>query len=641
MPISNMQQPRQMYGLGSFVKKAVRGIKKIAKSPLGKAALMYAGTAGLGALAPGGTGFTRAMFSPRGIAGNFGKFAPSLFANPSTSQMKIDQMPQGFFPKMLGSMTPGQKLFTGASAFALGAPLLQNMFAKGEEIVEDVDEDYITPYMAMMMAKNKNPQMNFLPENRFTGDYYQNVANGGRIGYADGMMVEDEEDINIGIPSLMRRGYQGGGRMNFRGGGADMGDPGRAQERADRGYGDTSGPDDRSTMAQTINHINAMENAKYDNHVYPAGTEGYVEYQNELSKGDFYDDAPVAERRNKLMQARINKENEEQVSVMDFENYPSRESLLNNKLYENYTAPIQSVLNNNNLTDTQFGEMFERFEGTEGTEGISAGSDGIFGSIPMNSVTGYPEMSSAALTNVLKGVDDPYSLDRNQIQKYYANGGRAGYANGEMVEQESVEEVQLPAQAEQMLQMEYQKYVDGGGQLPYPEFKKLVLQQMKEESQQPEVQETIVAENVQQEDPAQGIAQLAMGGPVPGSQVSGYGLPAGHNAAGYYNGGTRVNAAEGGMMDMGGMEKDYRAEGGFVPIGKKEKADDVPARLSVNEFVFTADAVRNAGGGDIDKGAEVMENMMKNLENGGQISEDSQGAQGMYDQQQMLQSRMA
>jgi len=95
--------------------------------------------------------------------------------------------------------------------------------------------------------------------------------------------------------------------------------------------------------------------------------------------------------------------------------------------------------------------------------------------------------------------------------------------------------------------------------------------------------------------------------------------------------GGRIGRAEGGIMDLGGMEKDYRAEGGFVPIGAKEKADDVPARLSVNEFVFTADAVRNAGGGDIDKGAEIMENMMKNLEQGGQVSEESQGMQGARD----------
>jgi hypothetical protein len=106
----------------------------------------------------------------------------------------------------------------------------------------------------------------------------------------------------------------------------------------------------------------------------------------------------------------------------------------------------------------------------------------------------------------------------------------------------------------------------------------------------------------------------------------------------------RQRKAEGGLMDLGGMEKDYR-EGGFVPIGAEERADDVPARLSKNEFVFTANAVRNAGGGDIDKGAEVMQNMMDNLEAGGNISEESQGkenpAQKMFDQAQMLESRIA
>jgi hypothetical protein len=82
------------------------------------------------------------------------------------------------------------------------------------------------------------------------------------------------------------------------------------------------------------------------------------------------------------------------------------------------------------------------------------------------------------------------------------------------------------------------------------------------------------------------------------------------------------------LLDMDGMEKDYRETGGFVPIGRMEKADDVPARLSKNEFVFTADAVRNAGDGDVDKGSEVMYNMMKNLEAGGEVSEESQGLEG-------------
>ena len=68
--------------------------------------------------------------------------------------------------------------------------------------------------------------------------------------------------------------------------------------------------------------------------------------------------------------------------------------------------------------------------------------------------------------------------------------------------------------------------------------------------------------------------------------------------------------------NAGGItELDYRNTGGFVPIGVKERADDVPAMLSKNEFVFTADAVRNAGGGDVNKGAQKMYNLMKSLEN--------------------------
>ena len=82
------------------------------------------------------------------------------------------------------------------------------------------------------------------------------------------------------------------------------------------------------------------------------------------------------------------------------------------------------------------------------------------------------------------------------------------------------------------------------------------------------------------------------------------------------------------LLDMGGKEMDLRDNGGFVPIGRMEKADDVPARLSKNEFVFTAEAVRNAGDGDVDKGSEVMYNMMKNLESGGEVSEESQGLSG-------------
>jgi hypothetical protein len=67
-------------------------------------------------------------------------------------------------------------------------------------------------------------------------------------------------------------------------------------------------------------------------------------------------------------------------------------------------------------------------------------------------------------------------------------------------------------------------------------------------------------------------------------------------------------------------ELDLRDSGGFIPpVGVKEKADDIPAMLSNNEFVFTADAVRGMGGGDVNKGAQRMYDMMKKLEGGGRV----------------------
>jgi len=114
------------------------------------------------------------------------------------------------------------------------------------------------------------------------------------------------------------------------------------------------------------------------------------------------------------------------------------------------------------------------------------------------------------------------------------------------------------------------------------------------------------------------------------NQGSLYAADGGLMRIGYQEGGDAEPVAKKTMplIDMDGQEKDYRETGGFVDMGRMERADDVPARLSKNEFVFTADAVRNAGEGDIDKGAEVMYNMMKNLEAGGEVSEESQGLEG-------------
>ena len=86
----------------------------------------------------------------------------------------------------------------------------------------------------------------------------------------------------------------------------------------------------------------------------------------------------------------------------------------------------------------------------------------------------------------------------------------------------------------------------------------------------------------------------------------------------------RNKSAMGGLQNMpmgqmrrnkaGTIERDYRETGGFVPVGIKEKADDVPAMLSKNEFVMTADAVRGMGNGNIEKGAQRLYDQMKTAE---------------------------
>ena len=162
MAISRMQEPRQLYGLGSLVKKAVRGVKKIVKSPLGKAAILGGiGMYGMGAgpfSGVKGSGFLRNLV--------LGKALPYKTAGDAVARSG------GLFgslKNMIGGMTTGQKIFTGLGAAAVATPFLQKAFKTGpyEEIEEEVDESYIPPFMAMAMARNRDPYMAFLPNEHF------------------------------------------------------------------------------------------------------------------------------------------------------------------------------------------------------------------------------------------------------------------------------------------------------------------------------------------------------------------------------------------------------------------------------------------------------------------------------------------
>jgi len=250
---------------------------------------------------------------------------------------------------------------------------------------------------------------------------------------------------------------------------------------------------------------------------------------------------------------------------------------------------------------------------------------------------------------VLKQAQQRGPMAQQQAQpQMAAKGGRAGYRLGELVEDQ--ESMVMTPQGDEVVTDQMEEIE---GQTAGPAWFEERLNILMDLGYEYELAAEIARntpEYLQIISEVGGFAKggrvgLLGGGPVPRSHVAGYTTPAAYNKFDYPSGGVRVAAANGGIMpllDLGGKEKDYRNEGGFVGIGRKEKADDVPARLSKNEFVFTADAVRNAGGGDIDAGAEVMENMMNHLEAGGQISEESQGlgAQGMYDNMRQLETRM-
>jgi hypothetical protein len=203
---------------------------------------------------------------------------------------------------------------------------------------------------------------------------------------------------------------------------------------------------------------------------------------------------------------------------------------------------------------------------------------------------GTGEESEEEAEDLIRGA----GLDINEIRsnpdkflarRFKAQGGRIGYGDGLSVGDDSSNKMQKKDE-------HFQEYLKERDLLQQKKIREKILKEYEQEKKMKKVREqkTMAADGGSIKEP---VAKKTMP-----------------------------------LLDMGGKEMDLRAEGGFVPIGRMEKADDVPARLSKNEFVFTADAVRNAGDGNVDKGAEVMYNMMKNLESGGDVSEESQGLEG-------------
>ena len=152
MPISRSQMPRQMYGLGSFVKSIGKGIKKIVKSPIGKAAILGFGA---NALMPGGLS---SLFSGSSLPGMFGK---------ATSFIK------GLSGKQL--MGAGAGILGLSGAFdGMEDQQLEELKANPEALA-----NYLRSYYSNLNKDATPTQVEeFVQRNM--------QANGGRIGYDDG-----------------------------------------------------------------------------------------------------------------------------------------------------------------------------------------------------------------------------------------------------------------------------------------------------------------------------------------------------------------------------------------------------------------------------------------------------------------------
>jgi hypothetical protein len=519
--LGSLQDPRQGYKLGKFVKKAIRAVKKVASSPIGKAALLYAGGAYLGgstALGGAGGSFMSRMANPSGLMNlkNISGYSKiggekglGRFLNPLNRTNPLLYDDTGKFSGRK-AMLIGSGLLT-ASPFLMGGgeddednEISEMPFSQTPDAIQDI----------VSQAQTRNPSLRFLTPEAYTQANFYNrarVANGGIMDLPNSGGAGEEQLVQM-LKAEYIKYRQQGGTMPFEQFVEIVMKQQQEQQMAGPQMAEQQMMDPQQMtqpqMAAYGGRIGYEIGGDIDPADLPMSREGFPRYEDESGE-----EVPYPYN------------NQEMASNPD----PMAE------LFQMYRDALRSG-------QIPLSTSFEQFKELMSSSSINESMD---------------DMSLRENAN-LGGIMG-YAYGPQNYRQMAAGGGRINFSNG-------------------------------GGPTKYIKdvLTKKGYQDMMQNMNDNEIRSLY--------DSVMGTFSRRF--------------------------------AEGGMIDLGGMEKDYRAEGGFVPIGGKEKADDVPARLSKNEFVFTADAVRNAGGGDVDKGAEVMYNVMKNLESGGKISEKSQGLQG-------------
>jgi hypothetical protein len=527
-----MLQPRQQYGLGSLVKSAVKGvtgavkgvasgIKDFAKSDLGKAAIM----AGIGFGIPG-TSFG-GLFGRAGFGGNalglFGKegIAATLSGIPGAAKAA----------QFLG----GEKTLGKTLGVFAGGSLLGGLLSKAEQgdpnamqATRDVGalRNYLTSgYENLGYSAEEIPALveKDVSEYSSIGGY----ANGGRIGFANGVTPELMKRINAIIKEIESKPEVKEEEKK----------PSKLQEQIKK-----------DLEKRHMQDIVVMEKKAY------GGRIGYEE-------DGIMDMVP----REQALLGGIKKAVAQPVSGGDTSGGGFGEMRLMGKLIQ------------------QNPEMFRPASNQQNPQMFRSASN------------------QQRLLNAFSLNRDFIDLNENGIddRKEAAYGGRIGYAGGgtdETPEEKMFREMKN-AKVQAAIKLAGEKNIGIGKAMAITNSDDFNLRTGKYEGSDETIKRML---NMK----AYGGRIGYMAGTPEGNaiQASGVmGLPLNQNKAGV-------------------TELDLRNSGGFIPpVGVKEKADDIPAMLSNNEFVFTADAVRGMGNGDVNKGAQRMYDMMKKLEKGGRV----------------------
>jgi len=501
MTISRMQQPRQLYGLGSLVKSVKKAVKKVAKSDLGKAALI----AGVGFGVPGTTfgglfgragfgGAATGLFGKQGIAATL----PSIFGVPMGP-------PGTGSPSLFGKILGSKK---GVAGLIGGASLLSGLFAgKTEEEVEELKRDptALRNYLKLYYS-NLNPNASSEEVDRFAdANMY---ADGGRVGYA-------------------------------------VGSPGPASPRAVP----AGGPG-----AKTVAQLGSAQEAT------PL-------FQNVLQ---------YLQRSGQQVTPKQSKQPQQPATSkpmpFDMSKYGQG----------TFTGGIEDTRNIALARLMGLGYDTSRFADPMGPPPGSSSGPMLIG--PGMAAKFRDEENLAKLINPSYGMQ--LQTDVVGLLSMAKDIGE-NYTIDQALNFDKEDAMRIMDAYDK--KNKYGKYAPRSSANILPKFPGTTTPPT---SQFPTQRGT-------------GSAGRGINYATGGSVVD--------KASGIMNLPKRVNKA-------GVKELDLRKSGGFIPpVGVKEKADDIPAMLSNNEFVFTADAVRGMGNGNVNLGAQRMYDMMKKLEKGGRV----------------------